>query len=426
MHKVEPVAISGMGCISAAGMNLAETLAALDRGNVHPQSPPFSVAVAHPVFVAPLPVQVSSWGGSLPWPVQLGDLQQCNRTVHLAAHAASQALHQAGLTLANVAPLRVGVCIGTSVGASLDFFSWYVQWHKQQRAPHAGQGEHTFSPILHEQIVAELQAFAHSNPALAIAELFGFSGPVATVTNACSSGTDAIGIAAQWVRSGACDIALAGGADALAFITYLGFQSLQLMSKAPCTPFDSNRSGLSLGEGAGMVVLENEQLLRRRNRPTLGAVAGYGTCTDAFHLTAPHPEGLGLGKALQQALAQAGVSHKHIAFINAHGTATPTNDKAEGAFFQQEFAGTPFVATKGSTGHTLGAAGALEAVFTIAHLARQQLPASQGFTTADASMGVAPVACSTPASGTLGMSQSLAFGGNNSILLLSRGEASCA
>ncbi|GAB1410796.1 beta-ketoacyl-[acyl-carrier-protein] synthase family protein [Desulfovibrionales bacterium] len=426
MRNVEPVPISGMGCISAAGTNLHAALGTLDRGCIATTAPPFAVDKPCPVFAASLPPQISHWQNPEYCPASRTTLQKCNRTVHLGVYAAIQALQQAGITRADAARLRIGVCIGTSVGASLDFLSWYRQWYTTQHSTSATGHGLLLSPAEQEQIQEELRVFAHSNPALATAELFGFSGPAVTVTNACSSGTDAIGIAAQWIRSGVCDIALAGGADALSYITFLGFQSLKLISSTPCKPFDLHRNGLNLGEGAAMVVLENKNSQTRRGALPLGCVVGYGTCTDAHHLTSPHPEGQGLARALKQALAQAEAKREHICFINAHGTGTPNNDAAEGSFFRKELPGIPFLGTKGGTGHTLGAAGALEAVFTLAHLARQHLPASLGFSRLDPDIGLVPVTAPTAITGSYALSQSLAFGGNNSILLLGRGEAACA
>jgi 3-oxoacyl-(acyl-carrier-protein) synthase len=245
---------------------------------------------------------------------------------------------------------------------------------------------------------------------------------VQTVTNACSSGADALGLGAAWIRSGICDAVLAGGADALSPISYAGFSALRLPSPDPCRPFDARRSGLTLGEGAGFLVLESESSRRARKVSARAFLAGYGTCTDAYHLTAPHPEGRGLLLAVRQAFAQARASWKDIAFINAHGTATETNDAAEGAFFRRCCPSIPFVATKGLTGHTLGAAGAMEAIFTLEHLKAGEIPPSPRFSEADPAIGTAPVSRSTPVRGRMALSQSLAFGGNNSVLIIARGD----
>jgi 3-oxoacyl-(acyl-carrier-protein) synthase len=168
-----------------------------------------------------------------------------------------------------------------------------------------------------------------------------------------------------------------------------------------------------------MLVLEAPSLRRVRRR---GYVLGYGTCADAHHLTAPHPEAVGLRIAASRALEQAGRKPEQVAFINAHGTATLSNDAAEGYFFRLVFPQTPFLSTKGCTGHTLGAAGAMESIFTLAHLERGLLPASPGFRSQDPLIGLSPVSAPLAVKGNAAISQSLAFGGNNSVLVLGRGE----
>jgi len=161
---------------------------------------------------------------------------------------------------------------------------------------------------------------------------------------------------------------------------------------------------------------------RPKTSPARAYLAGYGSACDAWHLTAPHPEGRGLRQALQIALDDAGVEASAIAFINAHGTGTPTNDLIEGRVLGELFPRTPFFSTKGHTGHTLGAAGALEAAFTVAMLENQQIPASAGFHEPDPEIGHQPTTISQNINGTLAISQSLAFVGNNTALLFRRGD----
>ena len=397
--RAAPVAVTGMGCVSAAGLTLAENLASLDAGFRAPQPPTlFHTEKPVPVFTAAIP----PFENFPPLP-DASALVEFSRTVRLAAHAAGEALADAGLDPATLPGMRVGICIGSSVGPALDFYDYYAENRSGKAAS-----------------LDAIHRYRRSNPSLALARLLDADGPAQTVANACSSGADAIGLGAEWIRRGLCDVALCGGADALAQVIYYGFSSLQLLSPDPCLPFDRGRAGLNLGEGAGIFVLESET--RLKGKAPRGFVLGYGTCTDAWHLTAPHPEARGLISALDQALVQAGASEADIAFINAHGTATPTNDAAEGKFFKARFPGTPFVATKGCTGHTLGAAGGVEAVFTLAHLNRGSLPASPGFTEPDPEIGVSPVSFPTEVAGKIAMSQSLAFGGNNSVLLLGGGE----
>lgn len=418
IRRAAPVAVTGMGCITAAGRTVAENIATLDAGFRAPQPPSLFVAEsAHPVFMSALPGGDAAESGreadavfaALP---EASGLSRLSRTVRLAAHAALEALADAHISPADLPSLRVGVCLGTSVGVSLDFFDYYRDWRSGTDAP-----------------LDAVIRYRASNPALALARLLRLNGagPVQCVANACSSGADAIGMAAAWIRAGLCDLALCGGADALARVTCLGFGSLRLTSPEACRPFDANRTGLNLGEGAGVFVLERTtgefpSGTALSARPAKTWVLGYGTATDAHHLTAPHPEARGLHAAVGQALAQAGAKEADIAFINAHGTATPTNDAAEGKFFRERFPATPFVATKGGTGHTLGAAGAVEAVFSAAHLARGLLPGSPGFSVPDPAIGAAPVSTPATVGGDMALSQSLAFGGNNSVLLLGRGE----
>ena len=391
--RPEPVAITGLGLTTAAGANLPETLRSLARKKIPPVSPPpFATAYAFPVFRCPLDK------ADIP---ELPD--GLSRTVCLAFAAAREALSSAGFPrCAEPADAPLGLIVGTSVGASLDFFDFYKACSTGEDPP-----------------LTEMEAYLAAGPALGT--LLRCSGPAQCVTNACASGADAIGIGAGWIRAGLCDLVLAGGADALSYITYAGFSSLRLPSPSPCLPFDARRNGLTLGEGAGFMLLESENSRKRRGVAALGFIAGYGTATDAHHLTAPHPEGRGLAAAVSQAFSQAGVTWKDLAFVNAHGTATTANDAAEGAFLARHCPAVPFIATKGATGHTLGAAGAVEAVIATAHLLAGELPPSPGFREPDPAIGAVPVSTGTPVAGDFALSQSLAFGGNNAALVIMRG-----
>jgi 3-oxoacyl-[acyl-carrier-protein] synthase II len=251
--------------------------------------------------------------------------------------------------------------------------------------------------------------------------LLGAGGPRMTIVNACSSGTDAIGVAAQWINAGLCDMAVAGGADELNRVALAGFWSLGVMSSRPCAPFDRDRAGLNLGEGAGMVVLESADHAERRGKKHEFEVAGFGAGCDAHHLTAPHPEGRGLETAIRTALSRANVEDSRVAFINAHGTATHDNDRAEAKTIARVFGvNTPVVSTKGYTGHTLGAAGGLEAVFTVLGLRQQWIPRCAGFETPDLNIPIVPTRQKTVITGDCALSTSLAFGGNNAALLIRR------
>ena len=389
-----PVAITGLGCICAAGTNLDECMAALYSGRRAPAAPTrFSSShpVCYPVFEVP---------GFVEPPELL-------RTAALGLHAAREALRDAGLDLEMLRGLRVGVCVGTTVGSAMNNEA-FCRDYRAGREP-------DLEPI--ERIM-------RSNPAAVIAREFQLSGPCQTVVNACASGTDAVGLAASWIREGICDLAIAGGADELGRITYNGFISLMITDESPCKPFDRNRKGLNLGEGAGMLVLESKALRAKRGSRPRSYLLGYGSACDAHHLTAPKPDGEGLRSAIAEALSCCDTAAEEVCFVNAHGTGTPDNDRVESRVLASLLPGVPFLSTKGYTGHTLGAAGALEAVFTVACLERGMIPRSAGFETPDPDLGGNPVAECTRIAGTVALSESLAFGGNNSVILLgARGEA---
>jgi 3-oxoacyl-[acyl-carrier-protein] synthase-1/3-oxoacyl-[acyl-carrier-protein] synthase II len=258
-----------------------------------------------------------------------------------------------------------------------------------------------------------------------VAQEFGLTGPCQTITNACSSGAAAIGHAAGWVRTGICDVALAGGADMLCNVIHAGFLSLLITDTSPCRPFDRNRRGLNLGEGAGIVVLESQRSVRERQARVQAWLCGYGNASDAYHISTPEPNGTGLRRAIEQALTEAGVAPQEIDFINAHGTGTPENDRVEGKLFPEMFPGIPFGSTKSFTGHTLGAAGGIEAVITILCLQQKRIPANLGFQEPDPEFPGRPVTENTPVAAGRGaalragwgLSDSVAFGGNNVALI---------
>lgn len=327
------------------------------------------------------------------------------RTTRLTVLAALEALNQAGLEPAALQPLRVGVCLGTTVGCTLNDEPFYAALRGGQRPEPA--------PALRYQA---------NNPALHLSRLFQLDGPVATIANACSSGTDAIGRAAAWLREGRCDLALAGGSDELSRVTCLGFSSLMITSGAACRPFDRRRDGLNLGEGAGVLVLETEAGRERRRAPApQGLVLGYGCSADGYHTTAPHPEGKGLRRAIRKALDEARIDASAIGLVNAHGTSTRDNDQVEGRVLADLFEdAVPVVSTKAYTGHTLGAAGALEAIFTLRQLRDGEVPATAGFAEPDPECRILPTVSRTTVRAEWALSNSLAFGGNNSALVLRR------
>jgi 3-oxoacyl-[acyl-carrier-protein] synthase II len=258
-------------------------------------------------------------------------------------------------------------------------------------------------------------------------EVVGFSGPSFIVANACASGANAIGHAADMITAGETDCVLTGGFEALTELVFVGFDCLQATSTERCRPFDLHRTGLLLGEGAGFLVLEEEEHARQRGATPLCRLTGYGHGTDFFHLTQPQPEGTALAEVMRQAAGQARVSPADIGYINAHGTATPVNDGTEAhayrTFLGESLGRARISSTKAAIGHTLGAAGAIEALFAIRALCMGQAPPQINLQN--------PIPEMAPALAGAGetlrdpahvMSVNLGFGGSNAALLFSRYE----
>jgi 3-oxoacyl-[acyl-carrier-protein] synthase-1 len=246
----------------------------------------------------------------------------------------------------------------------------------------------------------------------------GLRGPAAAISCACASSAKVFASAARMIEAGLIDAALVGGVDTLCLTTLYGFASLQLTSNAPCRPFDVARDGISIGEAAAFL------LLTRPPRSLDGDavfVLGAGESSDAYHMSSPHPEGLGARLAMQAALASAGLGPEAIEYVNLHGTGTPSNDRAESRAVTGLFgAGTPCSSTKGATGHTLGAAGALEAVICALALQDAFLPGGVGSTHVDPELSLHYLTGNLATRATRVLSNSFGFGGTNCSLILGR------
>jgi 3-oxoacyl-[acyl-carrier-protein] synthase-1 len=266
----------------------------------------------------------------------------------------------------------------------------------------------------------ELLDCAESTEQLAAA--FGLSPAMATISTACSSSANALLVAARRLSLGLADAAVAGGSDALSRFTLNGFHSLKNMDPAPCRPFDAQRNGLNLGEGAAYLLLERESDALKRNARIEAVLSGWCNANDAYHPTAPSPDGAGAMRTMRGALDQAGLQPSDIGYINAHGTATLNNDAAEAKAIEQLWAGKPpaFSSTKAFTGHTLAAAGAVEAIFSIwAMQAGFALP-NLHWEHPMKEAGVRPVIRPEALTARHIMSNSFGFGGNNVSLVFSR------
>jgi len=401
------IAVTGMGCMAGGGTdveNLWENLG-LVRVNCRPVPEYlFKTILDFPVFAAPEDC-LSRTARELLDVVAPGFSEaSVSRTILLAISAVAEALQQAGITPGILHNKRVGIALGTTVGCTFHNEEYYSAWRNGL-----------------EPDLAPVRYYLDGNVASALHRILGTRGPSAVVTNACASGTDAIGIARDWLLADHCDLAIAGGADELSRVAYNGFVSLMLSDTVACRPFNRDRQGLNLGEGAGVVVLEREEKAVNRRAGLVGWVRGYGCAADAWHPTAPHPEGRGLKTALRQALDDA--SQPQIALVNAHGTGTRANDKAETSALSVMLPApgkTVIVSTKGLTGHTLGAAGGIEAVFTLKALGLGYTPGTVGCLETDPEFAVEPLRQDKKSelSGRIGISQSLAFGGGNAALIL--------
>src|SRR5438309_219945 len=261
-------------------------------------------------------------------------------------------------------------------------------------------------------------------PVIDAQETFEISAPCQVIANACASGTNAIGHAFECVRSGRYERVLTGGYDALSELVFVGFDSLQASTPEKCRPFDRHRTGMVLGEGAAILALENLDAARARGAPILAEITGYGISTDNFHITQPDPSGVGPRQAMERALQSAEISADQVDYINAHGTATIFNDAAEGKAISQLFNGVPVSSTKSMMGHSLGAAGAIEAVISLLALRHQFLPPNINFDALDDSLDLNVVANeSRSAVLRMALSNSFGFGGTNASILIRRVEA---
>ncbi|HZN54006.1 MAG TPA: beta-ketoacyl-[acyl-carrier-protein] synthase family protein [Candidatus Polarisedimenticolaceae bacterium] len=325
----------------------------------------------------------------------------------LAVASAREALGHADLDLRRC-PERAGVFFGSSNGGMLESERFL------EAALRDGRRRARTSAIVSQQL---------NGPGDAVARALRVEGPVETVSSACTSGAMAIGGALRALRRGEIDVALAGGADSLCQITYAGFNALRSVDEAACRPFRADRAGLSLGEGAAVLVLETGAAARARGARPIAVLAGEASACDAHHMTAPAPDGAGAAEAIRMALADAGRTADDVDFVNAHGTGTPLNDAAEAAALHAVFGprtgSIPVTSTKALIGHLLGSAGAIEALATVLCLVRRELHPMPAAGTLDPAIGLDLVIASPRPlrRSRCALSTNLAFGGSNAALV---------
>ena len=362
-----------MGIISPLGQGVSITIEAL-RSNLSAIRP---LEIFTPASSKPLPV------GEVRAKLDAGPLPRCHQLACLAAEEA-----MAG----NLPP--DAVIIGITTGGIL-----------------------TTEHLLEKRNTDPAQYRYHSLSSVAeeIARRFHCPGPALTISTACSSGTAAIKIALEMIRTGAADRVLVGGVDSLCRLTYFGFHSLQLVDENGARPFAMDRQGMSVAEGAAMLFLEADQPER-----AVAEILGGGLSCDAYHPAAPHPQGLGAQKAMAKALADAGLTALDIDYINLHGTGTPDNDQAEARAVHALFSPNlpPLSSIKGATGHALGAAGAIEAVVAAIAVSQGFIPANLGCQEPDPALALTPLAVPLERPVQAVLSNSFGFGGNNASVVI--------
>jgi 3-oxoacyl-[acyl-carrier-protein] synthase II len=393
------IAITGMGIISAIGNTVAENLNALldskpGIGNLE------YISTRHASEIKVGEVKIPN--GELAALLQLPNDNNYTRTALLGTRAAREALQQSGADLND--EYRTGLISATTVGG-MDMTERYFKDFATR---------------------TETQKYISSHPAgdstAKIAEQLQITDFVTTISTACSSAANAIMLGARLIKAGKLDRVIVGGTDALSKFTINGFKSLMILSDEACTPFDANRKGLNLGEGAAFLVLESEEIIAANRKSVFGRLTGYANANDAFHQTASSPQGDGAYIAMKEALKLASIDAAEIDYINAHGTATVNNDLSESEALIRLFGDRvpAFSSTKAFTGHTLAAAGAVEAVFSVLALQEQCIFPNLNFTTSIPETQLIPEISIQNKALTHVLSNSFGFGGNCSSLVFSK------
>ena len=336
------------------------------------------------------------------------NLKRMSRCDQMGFVAASQALEDSGLPWGKVDRERFGIIAGGGAGGMSSAEYFYEGYYRK--------GPSRAHPI-----------FVFPTPPNVVTDWicleYGLKGPRSTVVTACSSSTTSIGYAADLIRYGRADLVLAGGSDAMCRLTFAGFNSLRALDEVPCRPFDAERKGISLGEGAAFLLLEEmEHALGRRAR-IYAEFAGYGISCDAYHMTAPDSKGEGATKAMSFALQDAGIAPEAVDYVNAHGTGTQYNDLVETLAIKVVFGvhafHLPISSTKSMVGHCLGSAGSIEAAATLLAIYHQTIPPTIHYEHKDEECDLDYVPNEARKQTVeVALSNSFAFGGNNTCLVL--------
>ena len=388
-----------MGIISAIGNNVAENYASLTAGKKG-ISKISQISTIHEDAI--MVGEIADTNPILEKQLGFGE-DEVSRTVLIGCTAAREAIHNAGIKDINDA--RTGLISGTTVGgmdkSEQYFYDYFDRPEVRQHITGLHAGDST------KKIAANL----------GLQESF-----VTTISTACSSAANAIMLGARMIRSGQLDRAIVGGTDCLSKFTINGFKTLLILSDTLSAPFDDNRKGLNLGEAAAYLVLESDALVQQGDKKVLGYVTGYGNANDAYHQTASSEHGDGAVLAMEKALRVAGMQPSDIDYVNAHGTATPNNDLSEGRALIRVFDGKvpDFSSTKAFTGHTLAAAGGVEAVYSVLALQNGTIFPNLNYETPMKEFDLDPITEVTEKPLRHVLSNSFGFGGNCSTLIFSK------
>jgi len=397
------VAITGLGIFCSIGGNVGEFFDALREGR----------SGIGPVALFDTSKYPSKIGAQIRdyRPEDFFDkkrLRRLSRTDQFALIAAEEAVRNSGLPLDHHE--EVGICLGAGAGGMFEAETYHreVLLHGKSK------------PSL-------LLPFIPSFSTDRIAKRFGFSGPRLTVTTACSSSATAIGYGADLIKNGRARVVLCGGSEALCELTFGGFNSLRAMDPSPCRPFDRKRAGMSLGEGAAILVLEDLDEAMRREAKIYAEFLGYGLSGEAYHMTAPEPSGTIEARIMREAMEEGGISPSEVDHINAHGTGTPLNDKVETLAIKKVFGerayAIPVTSIKSMVGHCLGSAGAIEAIASILSITHRFVPPTLNHTEGDEECDLDYVpGTSREKEVRFVLSNSFAFGGNCTTLTFGEGR----
>jgi 3-oxoacyl-[acyl-carrier-protein] synthase II/nodulation protein E len=402
---VNRVVITGLGCVTPIGSGVSDFRESLFAGKTGispivnvPDTPDGDPGVRYKQAAQVLDFDPAQHLDS-------GVISATNRNTHFAIVAARQAAQQAELTKYH-APGDIAIIMGCACGG-------------RSSEEHEVKGLYTRNARAHPlTIVRTMSSAGASNISIDLK----ITGPTLDISTACASSTHAIGLAFHMVRSGMSTAAICGGHEApLSWGFYRAWDSMRVVSPTQCRPYAADRDGMSLGEGAAMLVLETLESAQARNATIYGEIVGFGMSADANHITNPQAEGA--AAAMRKALADANASPEEVGYINAHGTGTQANDATEAAAIHQVFGARasqiPLSSTKSLHGHAIGASGALEALATVLALQEGRLPHTAGVTNPDTSLNVDVIINEPrPTGPTLALSNSLAFGGLNAVIAL--------